>query len=160
MEFGACYYIIIIMKNKGFTLVELLVVIAIIGILSSVVIASMNSARIRARDARRVSDIKQIQLALEMYYNVNSYYPIAANATNLDMYLSTIPTDPLGTAYSYAGLGSGATCSNFHLGATFENSSDSSLAGDKDAAAVAGTQTCSGATDFAGTDPVYDVKGF
>ncbi|PIS13297.1 MAG: prepilin-type cleavage/methylation domain-containing protein, partial [Candidatus Tagabacteria bacterium CG09_land_8_20_14_0_10_41_14] len=56
-------------NKKGFTLIELLVVIAIIGILSSVVLASLNSARKKARDARRVADIKQIQLALEMYFD-------------------------------------------------------------------------------------------
>lgn len=62
-------------NNKGFTLIELLVVIAIIGILSSVVLASLNSARTKARDARRIADIKQIQLALELFYDANRYYP-------------------------------------------------------------------------------------
>ena len=61
-------------NNKGFTLIELLVVIAIIGILSSVVLASLNSARTKARDARRIADIKQIQLALELFYDANRYY--------------------------------------------------------------------------------------
>lgn len=62
-------------NNQGFTLIELLVVIAIIGILSSVVISSLNSARLRAKDAQRLSDVKQIQTALEMYYNEYGYYP-------------------------------------------------------------------------------------
>ena len=63
------------MKNKGFTLIELLVVIAIIGILSSVVLASLNSARKRARDTRRLSDMNQIQTALEYYYDNHGRYP-------------------------------------------------------------------------------------
>jgi prepilin-type N-terminal cleavage/methylation domain-containing protein len=62
-------------KQKGFTLIELLVVIAIIGLISSVVLASLNTARIKGRDARRISDIKQLQIALEFYYDKNGYYP-------------------------------------------------------------------------------------
>ena len=62
-------------KNKaGFTLIELLVVIAIISLLSSVVMASLNSARSKARDARRISDIKQLQLALGFYYDKYGSY--------------------------------------------------------------------------------------
>ncbi len=61
--------------NRGFTLIELLVVIAIIGLLSSVVLVSMQGVRAKARDAVRVSDLKQIQLALELYYNANEIYP-------------------------------------------------------------------------------------
>ncbi|MDO8604725.1 MAG: type II secretion system protein [bacterium] len=62
-------------QNKGFTLIELLVVIAIIGILSSVVLASLNSARQKGRDAKRLSDLTQISTALEMYYHDNNAYP-------------------------------------------------------------------------------------
>lgn len=64
--------------KKGFTLLELLVVIAIIGLLSSVVLASLNSARISARDAVRISNIQQIKNALELYRanNANGLYPI------------------------------------------------------------------------------------
>lgn len=62
-------------NNSGFTLIELLVVIAIIGILSSVVLASLNTARAKGRDAKRLSDIRQIQIALEMYYDSNGFYP-------------------------------------------------------------------------------------
>ena len=62
-------------KKKGFTLIELLVVIAIIGVLASVVLASVNTARGKARDARRVADFNQIRLALELYYDDNNVYP-------------------------------------------------------------------------------------
>lgn len=54
------------MKNKAFTLIELLVVIAIIGILATVVIVSLNSARAKARDAQRLSDMKSYQTAIAM----------------------------------------------------------------------------------------------
>ena len=61
--------------NQGFTLIELLVVIAIIGVLASTVLASLNTARQKARNARRVSDLRQISLALELYYDTNNAYP-------------------------------------------------------------------------------------
>jgi len=73
-------------SRKGFTLIELLVVIAIIGILSSVVLASLSTARMKSRDAKRVSDIGQIQLALELFFDANQSYP------------STTPTGSAGTA--------------------------------------------------------------
>jgi len=62
-------------KNKGFTLIELLVVIAIIGLLSTLAVVALNSARAKARDAKRVADVKQVQTALELYYNDANGYP-------------------------------------------------------------------------------------
>ena len=62
-------------KQKGFTLIELLVVIAIIGLLATIVMVSLNSARKKARDTKRRGDLKQVSLALEMYYNDNNGYP-------------------------------------------------------------------------------------
>ena len=64
-----------IKQEHGFTLIELLVVIAIIGILSSVVLASLNSARVKARDAKRISEVRQIQTALALYYDTYGQYP-------------------------------------------------------------------------------------
>ena len=88
-------------RSRGFTLIEFLVVIAIIGILSSVVLASLNGARKKGRDARRISDLKQIELALEMYYDLNSSeYPDAASSL-ASTYISTLPADPQGGAYLY-----------------------------------------------------------
>ncbi|MDD4996233.1 MAG: type II secretion system protein [Patescibacteria group bacterium] len=62
-------------NKKGFTLIELLVVVAIMGLLSALAVVALNQARARARDARRVADIKQIQTALELYYLDNNEYP-------------------------------------------------------------------------------------
>ena len=68
------------MKNKqnhkkGFTLIELLVVVAIMGMLAALAVVALNNARARARDARRISDIKQIQTALELHFLDNNDYP-------------------------------------------------------------------------------------
>jgi len=64
------------MRSRAFTLIELLVVIAIIALLSSVVMASLNTARAKARDAKRFSDLDQVRTALEMYYSDHGSYPI------------------------------------------------------------------------------------
>jgi len=69
-------------RNKGFTLIELLVVIAIIGLLSSVILASVNSARIKARDARRKSDLHQLVNALAMYVSDNGELPLSNECGN------------------------------------------------------------------------------
>ncbi len=60
-----------IMKNKGFTLIELLVVIAIIGLLSSIVLASLGTARNKAADAAIMADLTGIRSAAEIYFGDN-----------------------------------------------------------------------------------------
>src|SRR3989338_10416587 len=62
-------------KQRGFTLIELLVVISIISLLSSVVLSSLNSARVKASDARHISSLKQLQTALSFYYDQFGSYP-------------------------------------------------------------------------------------
>ncbi len=93
---------------RGFTLIELLVVVAIIGVLSSVVLASLNTARMKARDAQRVSDIRSLETALQMYYSDYNHFPVcteyltAGNAASgclhaalVPNYIPQIPSDPL-----------------------------------------------------------------
>lgn len=115
-------------RDRGFTLIELLVVIAIIGILSSVVLASLNSARQKSRDARRIGDIKQLQLALEMYYDSNNGYPTSTAALAPD-YIPVEPSDPqTGSGYTYTA----SSTSNYVLRATLEsdhNALDSDIDG-------------------------------
>ena len=62
-------------RRKGFTLIELLVVIAIIGLLSSIVLASLSAARVRAQDASRKQTIDSVRMALELYYDAYGHYP-------------------------------------------------------------------------------------
>lgn len=108
-------------NHKGFTLIELLVVIAIIGILSTLAIVALGNARARSRDAKRVSDIRQIHSALELYFNDNGMYPTAitpgnalTNPAGTTTYMAVIPSNPtpindgncpsvgFGTQYAYA----------------------------------------------------------
>ncbi len=130
-------------KQKGFTLIELLVVIAIIGILSSVVLASLSTARAKSRDARRISDIGQIQLSLEMYFDSSSSYPVysyQAIATPLAVlapnFLPKLPLDPTNVApslYKYYG-----STTKFALTAVLERGDNTALLSDADILAVSG----------------------
>ncbi len=104
----------------GFTLIEILVVIVIIGILATLAIISVQSVRSRAKDARRISDIKQIRTALELYLNrVGSYPDNITIGTPLqadnDTLMVKIPANPDiapygdlcdGSNYSYSKIGS------------------------------------------------------
>ncbi len=129
--------------RKGFTLIELLVVISIIGILATLVSANLNSARARARDAARKSDLKNMATALRLYYNDKGVYPANDSSYNIlgcgaagttvctwgsewsagtTVYMGSLPEDPITTqTYKYeveSGLDS------FTLSACLENKSD------------------------------------
>ena len=123
----------IMKKQQGFTLIELLVVIAIIGLLSTLAVVALSSARQKARDAKRVSDMKQVQTSLELYYNDVGNYPgttaVLGSGTMSclggggngfsgaplgctgTVYMGLIPSNPTpnGTAYSYTSASASAT---------------------------------------------------
>ena len=113
-------------QKQSFTLIELLVVIAIIGLLSTVVLISLSGVRAKARDARRLSDMKTLRTAIDMYVSDHNGNPFSTNnvpvclgipstetcwgdtfkgndALNaaLAPYLDSIPKDPLYGARKY-----------------------------------------------------------
>ncbi|MHB1316967.1 MAG: type II secretion system protein [Minisyncoccota bacterium] len=106
--------------SKGFTLIELLVVIAIIGMLSTVVMGSLNSARAKARDAQARTEFSQIQKALALYYDKYGIYPnpspvltnpwvdnfnSMAQQLVLEGFLGKVPTPPAKKTYMYYNYG-------------------------------------------------------
>jgi len=112
--------------KKAFTLVELLVVIAIIGLLSTLSVVALNSARAKARDARRLSDIKQLRTALDMYYDSAGTYPNSLTPGSPLSYgsmtfLTKVPGDPLSSQYyNYAQTENGQ---NYTIDFTLETKS-------------------------------------
>ncbi|MFZ5366301.1 MAG: type II secretion system protein [Patescibacteria group bacterium] len=137
-------------KNSklGFTLVELLVVMAILAILATVSLANFRTSQIKARDAQRKADLRQIANALEAYMNDHGGYPTASSGKikacecgkgttecNWDedtgqrefcdasntVYMTKVPGDPLGPAQSYCYKSNG---SYFQLYAKLENTKD------------------------------------
>lgn len=133
-------------KNIGFTLIELLVVMAILGILIMVGFANFRSSQKRGRDAKRKSDLEQIQRALEMYHNDYGFYPLSDNGyiqiettnfnwgevlkdTHLDsnnqeigtVYMKELPSDPVANqTYCYLS----ADGSSYIIYAKLENTQD------------------------------------
>lgn len=111
-------YLTKLKNTRGFTLIELLVVIAIIGILSSVVLASLNGAREGARDSRRSSDMSQLRTALELYANDFGTYNLSDEGDDTDdtspltdnNYIQDIPTDPSDDTAYYIETSDDAYC--------------------------------------------------
>ena len=73
------------MSRKGFTLIELLVVIAIIGLLATIVLVSVNSVRAKARDTKRISNLREISIALEVFYDQQGRYPQSSGGPCWDL---------------------------------------------------------------------------
>jgi len=143
---------------RGFTLIELLVVIAIIGLLMTIIMVSLGGAKAKSRDAKRQADLKNIQLALAVYYNENGMYPkniystsgVAPSNGLSPNYLPVVPKDPNGSAtctdsgvagcYKYIAYGTNSICNNstnppftYHLGAAMEDTNGAWVSQDIDA---------------------------
>lgn len=141
-----------VMRKRSFTLIELLVVITIIGILSSLVLVSLNAAKSKARDARRKSNLATIKNALEMYYLEYGGYPSSAYPQvdyiiphslalepKMSQFLPSFPTDPQNNPSCYASEylylsntyynpgANNASATTYALYASLENQSQTNL---------------------------------
>ncbi len=109
-------------KYKGFTLIELLVVIAIIGILSSVVLASLNRARDKGQDAKIKAQLGQAKAAAELYYDENQDYGVATDLCD-EMFVDTasnfnVVTDLANYPFAMASLTCRSTGTEYALSAS------------------------------------------
>ena len=137
--------------RKGFTLIEILIVVAIIAILASVVLVGLGPTQQAGRDARRISDLSEVQNGLELYYNKCGYYPgasapgdascdaaapagtaitaytnMAGELEAIGIGISSVPVDPNNTTpYQYTYATNGASGNSYVLGAQLENKSNS-----------------------------------
>ncbi len=122
--------------NKGFTLVEMMVVIAIIAILTGIIITGLVGSKAKSRDAKRASDLSQIQLAVEQFFDRCDQYPtsliptaggagICPNNTSgipitFGNFISVIPKDPTtNSSYDYV-VNNGTTPTDYVLHTKFE----------------------------------------
>lgn len=113
-------------KSRGFSLIELLVVITIIALLTGVILDSIGGSKAKARDAQRISDVGQLQLALALYFDRCNTYPTPSSGVlsasthdatcpsgiTLGSYINQVPTPPSGvsgvTTYAYSALNNGS----------------------------------------------------
>ena len=147
-------------RKQGFTLIEILIVVAIIGILASVVLVGLGPLQRQGRDARRISDLKQVQTGLELYYNRNGFYPtmsvtdqtgwsnLSSDLIGADIGISNVPIEP-NTSRSYLYESDGNV---YVLGATLDDSQNAALNGDIDNA-----NRPAGITNISCDDPNYCV---
>ncbi len=162
------------MNKKGFTLVELLIVIGIIALLAILVLVSLNTTHQRSRDTKRITDIKQVQLALEMYWNDNANYPAVTTGTSnwksfgeeLKNWLPMFPSDPV-AKQSYTYIVNPENTDQYILAATLEKDSHEGLQQDVDGFVGAGwlmidssgKSEAVAAGGFDCADPVYCIAG-
>jgi len=113
-------------SSKGFTLVELLVTLAIIGVLVAIVLAGLDAIRAKGRDSKRIADIKQLQGAIENYFDSCYTFPASLSAltSTSSCYsrpvINALPKDPNGQNYGYYRETNATRPVRYHLCATLE----------------------------------------
>jgi len=139
-------------KNRGFTLIELLIVVTILGLLSAIILVGLGGVRSQGRDTRRIADLRQVQNALEIYFNKNQTYPIVAGGdaqtrwsnlttalTGAGIGVSAIARDPLNRTPYFYDYGASANGLNYVLKEVLENSDNPALKDDIDGSNILGT---------------------
>jgi type II secretory pathway pseudopilin PulG len=109
-------------------IVGLLFAVALIGIIASVALASLSTAKEKGRDARRISDTKELQLALELYSDEHNVYPVSLDQLVPEGDIENVPVDPT-TAVPYQ-YQVGANDLSYQLCATLEENAATSTFGD------------------------------
>lgn len=133
--------------QKGFTLIELIVVMAIMGLLIGITASSFQNSRIKGKDAKRKSDLKQVQTALESYLNDHGLYPVSTvgkitacgaggvsvcdwgssfTDENGTVYMAQLPRDPSSPTMVYQYYVS-TDQKQYQIYASLENTEDSQL---------------------------------
>lgn len=153
--------------KKAFTLVELLVVIGIIMILTGIMVTNITGSRAKARDGKRISDLSQLQLALNLYYDRCKQYPLpvsnkvakeanncnaGSGAISLGDYISTIPNPPASpgftSSYDYFVDTTTGTPSDYVLHTRLENANEIVKDGRQNPPSWASAITCDSTVNY------------
>ena len=145
-------------KNKGFTLIELLIVISIVAMLSSIILNYLGSARNKGNDTQKIQSLKQVLIAINLYYQDNGYY--AADTTALTTaavkngnrpYIISVPTSIIynGLTDSTGGNCSATptTCSYYHIAIPLSENTNRILVNDANIKQLTGDAVVNGKSD-------------